>query len=420
MYRPLRVLGEQRGASSHAALSRARAAAAATAAAAGESGADKSVSNGYVDMSQSAQSANDAEAAAKLREDDNRKRLGEALTTIAADKSGHYYNLLLVMIEAPAAPAEVRDLVWKVLMQLPTLRSKYCSIQEQQFTRWSGVLGPETGPWRSLYALQIVDAMLLPGDDVEQLRHAVEWRRRFLGTGGLEQLIVFAMTVDKHPSWHHPDALARSVCLPLLARILKSCVAGALSDLKTLHASSGAGGACGGRSLGIPPSPGSRPLSSPMLASGEEKTMSLSALHDRSELYHGERRVGSGGGEMVIDMGLMTRQLLSFLLQDLVADSEEARVAHTHALTDGLAVIRQLLCAGGAGTPSLLPHSDNTGASITIGHSIIETFFNKGCADDVIDGILLRHPQQSVRCRFQISKVSTLVVRFRLCLCMCV
>ena len=55
------------------------------------------------------------------------------------------------------------------------------------------------------------------------------------------------MTVDKHPSWHESSnespALARGVCLPLLARILKSCVAGALSDIKALHAhaASGAG-----------------------------------------------------------------------------------------------------------------------------------------------------------------------------------
>jgi len=36
-------------------------------------------------------------------------------------------------------------------------------------------------------------------------------------------------------------------------------------------------------------------------------------------------------------------------------------------------------------------------ASITVGHGIIDTFFSKGCADDVIDAILLRHPQEPVR-----------------------
>ena len=271
------------------------------------------------------------------------------------------------------------------------------------------MLGPETGPWRSLYALQIVDAMLLPGDDASKLRRAVEWRRRFLMTGGLEQLIAFALTVDKHPCWHHRHGLERLVCLPLLSRILKSCVAGALSDLKTMHASSGAGGAGGGRAFAIPASPGSKPLSSPALSHGESLAMSLgesggsgnasAVLHGKDDGRRGRASEARDGEDVLIDMGLMTRQLLSFLLQatDVGDESETHRAALTQALSDGLSVIRQLLCAGGAGTPALLHPSATSGASITIGHGIIDTFFNEGCADDVIDGILLRHPQQVVR-----------------------
>ena len=405
----LGVLGEQRGAESHAALSRARGAL-------GEGGAGASavaeVKN-YIDMS--AMQGSDSEAILEQehaqREQENRLRLGATLSRMSA-ASGHYYNLLFGIIEAPSTSAELRELVWNVLMHLPTLRAKYDSIEDQQFTRWSGVLGPETGPWRSLYALQIVDAMLLPGDDAlrdaSKLRRAVEWRRRFLMTGGLEQLIAFALTVDKHPCWHHRHGLERSVCLPLLARILKSCVAGALSDLKVMHASSGAGGASGGRSFAIPASPGSKPLSSPALSQGETMSMSLgeSGAGNAGALVQGKDDSRRGGGsdsqdgeEVLIDMGLMTRQLLSFLLQatDDVDVSEEHRAALTQALSDGLSVIRQLLCAGGAGTQELLHASATSGASITIGHGIIDTFFNEGCADDVIDGILLRHPQQVVR-----------------------
>ena len=313
------------------------------------------------------------------RQDENRQRVGATLVSMA-DECEYYYNLLLTILEAPVTPAEARDLVWEVLMQLPTLRVQYSSIEHHHFTRWSSLLGPDAGPWRSLYALQIVDAMLLPGDnDAGKLRRAVEWRRRFLVTGGLEQLVAFAMTVDKHPSWHDRQPLARSVCLPLLARILKSCVAGALSDLKSPQQPHGAGAAAGGASCArsVPPSPGSRPPSSPVM--------------QPADLPLAERQGGGGaaaavgGGGMVIDMGLMTRQLLSFLLQDYEGDSEEKRVAHMQALTDGLSVIRQLLCAGVAGTLTLLQHAAASGVSITIGSGIIDTFFSKGCADDLID-----------------------------------
>ena len=69
-------------------------------------------------------------------------------------------------------------------------------------------------------------------------------------------------------------------------------------------------------------------------------------------------------------------------------------VTHDRA---GLSVIRQLLCAGGAGTQTLRANPTGAVASITMGHGIIDTFFNKGCADDVIDAILLRHPHEPVR-----------------------
>ena len=42
----------------------------------------------------------------------------------------------------------------------------------------------------SLYSLQVVDGMLTPGEDAARLRRAVEWRRGFLVTGGLEQVLV--------------------------------------------------------------------------------------------------------------------------------------------------------------------------------------------------------------------------------------
>jgi len=203
--------------------------------------------------------------------------------------------------------------------------------------------------------------------------HTAGWS----STGGLEQLVAFAMTVDKHPSWHDRMPLAREVCLPLLARILKSSVAGALSDLKSQQQPHGAGAAAGG-ARSVPPSPGSRPLQS-------------SPVMQPADLSLAERQGGGGAaaaaaaGGMVIDMGLMTRQLLSFLLQDYEGDSEEKRVAHMQALTDGLSVIRQLLCAGVAGTLTLLQHAAASGVSITIGSGIIDTFFSKGCADDLID-----------------------------------
>jgi hypothetical protein len=332
----LGILREQRGATSHAELSLALGAKSAGASAASGKDAEESEKSGYIDMSEASErAASEAEALASRREESNRQGLGAALVQMAEHVQN--YNLLFIIIEAPATPAEVRDVVWKVLMRLPTLRSKYTSIEDQQFASrgWSGVLGPETGPWRSLYALQIVDAMLLPGDDANQIMRAVDWRGKFLRTGGLDQLIVFAMTVDKHPSWHDRQALVRSVCLPLLARILKSCVAGALSDLKDR-----AGGmqrlSTGGRAGGVPLSPGSRPLSGAMAAPDDVTPVSLTDSMDEEDGKHvGGREFAAGGQAMEIDMGLMTKQLLSFLLQDIVAEGEEHRVAHTQALTDG-------------------------------------------------------------------------------------
>ena len=225
-------------------------------------------------------------------------------------------------------------------MKLPTLQSKYLSIEEQQFTSrgWSSVLGPETGPWRSLYALQIVDAMLLPGDDANQIMRAVDWRCKFLRTGGLDQLIAFAMTVDKHPSWHDRQPLARSVCLPLLARILKSCVAGALSDLKDR-----AGGMQRltnvGRTTGVHASSGSQlsPDKMPMPAPEEATPMSLvDSVGSEDGNSVGKKQASTAKDNVLdIDMGLMTKQLLSFLLQDIAALGDEHRAAHTQALTDG-------------------------------------------------------------------------------------
>lgn len=177
--------------------------------------------------------------------------------------------------------------------------------------------------------------MLLPGDDASQIIRAVDWRCKFLRTKGLDQLIAFAMTVDKHPSWHDRQPLVRSVCLPLLARILKSCVAGALSDLKER-----AGGmqrlTNGGRAAPAPASTGPQLPLAPTLQLGDAAAMSLvdSVGSDDGELLG--RKIAVAQDQAVdIDMGLMTKQLLSFLLQDIAAVDEEDRAAHTQALTDG-------------------------------------------------------------------------------------
>lgn len=334
----LGILCEQLGAQSHTQLSRVPGAKPAGK----DAGADPQASenSGYIDMSDASFSGHvtESEALARRREDQNRQELGAALRKMSEDAQN--YNLLLIILEAPPTPAQVRDLVWKVLMKLPTLQSKYLSIEEQQFTSrgWSGVLGPETGPWRSLYALQIVDAMLLPGDDANQIMRAVDWRCKFLRTGGLDQLIAFAMTVDKHPSWHDRQPLARSVCLPLLARILKSCIAGALSDLKDR-----AGGMQRltnvGRTTAVHASSGSQlsPDKMPMPAPEEATPMSLvdSVGSDDGDPV-GKKQASTAKDKVLdIDMGLMTKQLLSFLLQDIAALGDEHRAAHTQALTDG-------------------------------------------------------------------------------------
>jgi hypothetical protein len=53
-----------------------------------------------------------------------------------------------------------------------------------------------------VYALQIVDALLLPADNA-LLRRAVEWRRVFLATGGLDQVPAHARA-RPFPAPHDP------------------------------------------------------------------------------------------------------------------------------------------------------------------------------------------------------------------------
>ena len=104
----LGVLGVQRGAESHAALSRSRSAAAEGAAGVGAAAEAKN----YIDMSDgAAMQATDSEAILAQehaqREQDNRLRLGASLTRMAAE-SEDYYNLLFGIIEAPSSSAEVK------------------------------------------------------------------------------------------------------------------------------------------------------------------------------------------------------------------------------------------------------------------------------------------------------------------------
>ena len=54
------------------------------------------------------------------------------------------------------------------------------------------MFAPSRGHWRTVYALQVVHAQLLPPDD-EDVTNAVGWRKQFLASGGFEHFLRFVM-----------------------------------------------------------------------------------------------------------------------------------------------------------------------------------------------------------------------------------
>jgi hypothetical protein len=99
-----------------------------------------------------------------------RKELSEAL----CHTSDGRYSMLFSVLEAQNVPDELHGKVWQSLMAMPTAASRLSSIEEQRFTDWSTVYGPEVGPWRSLYALQIVDMLMMPAGGAVELSGAVQ------------------------------------------------------------------------------------------------------------------------------------------------------------------------------------------------------------------------------------------------------
>ena len=68
--------------------------------------ASASEQSGYVDMSDKSVARKEMESAEKAREEGNRQRLGAALNHIS-EECGHYYDLLLVILETRSTIPEV-------------------------------------------------------------------------------------------------------------------------------------------------------------------------------------------------------------------------------------------------------------------------------------------------------------------------
>ena len=99
------------------------------------------------------------------------------------------------------------------------------------------MFNPLRGHWRTVYALQVVHAQLLPPDD-EDVTRAIAWRRQFLASGGFEHFVRFVMELQTESAAANSvvadaDAAVRqrdTFTLPACLRSLSFLLAGAMQS----------------------------------------------------------------------------------------------------------------------------------------------------------------------------------------------
>ena len=98
-----------------------------------------------------------------------------------------YMDVLFQLVSSSAAK-EVGPKIWDLLMVIPTNRSILRKLTHLDLSSgWDALLDP-TSVYRLLYSLQIIDTVLFPVQEGEDVRARTEWCRSFVTAGGVEHL----------------------------------------------------------------------------------------------------------------------------------------------------------------------------------------------------------------------------------------
>jgi hypothetical protein len=104
----------------------------------------------------------------------------------------------LFQLQHPTAGPSIHQKVWEIVMLLPTnpkMLKRFYSLEEKP--AWSTLLDPNS-TFQLLYALQIVESILLEeSDDVAEKKERDEWANRFVALGGFQH--VFQIFIQRQP-----------------------------------------------------------------------------------------------------------------------------------------------------------------------------------------------------------------------------